>query len=504
MKSGIKRCLALLISTATLLLCICGCSDRRSSDDVAKELNFQHTAQDREVGITQSMIAYEDNYAYGIHYPSIGIDGIDNIIKNTVNGFADSFISELGSYKAHKDEELAIFTADYKTYLISDSSDHKYVSLVFEKKTSVPKNNIHRDSIRTMFFDLNGEKELQFSEVFKSGAENEISKQVINYFKSNRLYSSMTSTDKFKENTNADIDNFKRFAFNGDNVIFYFDAGALFGFDEGCVEAVISVKKLKEVITEDIFSAVLQDEYTAQKEEAPTQPAESTQNDTPASIPSGSKYIAFTFDDGPHREVTTKILDTLEKTNSHATFFVLGTRVGSYADIIKRAHSLGCEIGNHSYSHAKIRNLSVAKRMSEINQTNKLIKEITCQAPTLFRVPYGDFKGIEDDIGMPLIQWCIDTKDWKYSNCKGSQREKAKQQIISSVLVNESGGEIVLMHDLYDLTAEAFEEITEELIKRGFVLVTVSELYDIYGIELQPGTVYRTPKRDNQIKETQK
>ena len=100
---------------------------------------------------------------------------------------------------------------------------------------------------------------------------------------------------------------------------------------------------------------------------------------------------------------------------------------------------------------------------------------------------------------MPLIQWCIDTEDWKYKDKKGSgrsaaQREADKQKIVSAVLDNATGGEIVLMHDLYEMTAEAFEEIVPELIKRGFVLVTVSELYEIYGIELEPGKVYRTPK----------
>ncbi|MBQ2775496.1 MAG: polysaccharide deacetylase family protein [Clostridia bacterium] len=501
MKMFLRRCTILLICISIIPTCISGCSNGKS-DDVAQELNFQHAAQDREVGITQSMITYEDNYAYGIHYPTIGIAEIDNIIKSTVRGFADEFISTIGDYKAHKDDELAILTADYKTYLISDGSDHKYVSLVFEKKTSVPKNNIHTENIHTMFFDLNEKKDLQFSDIFKPKAEIEISKQVVNYFKNNRLYSSMTGSDKFKQNTSEDIENFQSFSFNGDKVIFYFDAGTLFGIEEGCVEAALQVKNLKDIISKDIFNAVFQTEDMPEKEETETQPSESTENNYPASIPSGSKYIAFTFDDGPHREITPRILDTLEKTNSHATFFVLGTRVGSYADIIKRANSLGCEIGNHSYSHAKLRNLSIAKRKSEINQTNKLIKEITGRTPTLFRVPYGDFKGIENDIGMPLVQWSIDTKDWKYSNCTGTQRERAKQKIVASVLDNVNGGEIVLMHDLYDLTAETFEEISEELIKRGFVLVTVSELYEIYGIDLEPGIVYRTPKRDQTTNKT--
>ncbi len=493
-----KRVASLFICIAILSLCTVGCSENRYSDDVAQDLNFQHAAQDREVGITQSLIVYKDNYAYGIHYPSIGIDAIDAAIKNTVNGLADSFTAALKDYKVHKDEDLAILTADYKTYLISDNDDHKFVSLVFEMKTSVPKQNIHKENIHTMFFDLDEERELSFSDVFKSGAEKEVSNQITGYFKTNRLYSSKTNSDVFKANTSANASNFQKFAFNGKNAMFYFDAGRLFDQSEGCVEAHIHIEKLKAFVDENIFNAVLTAENVFNQEAQSDYP-EAPQTDTPASVPSASKYIAFTFDDGPHPEVTTRILDVLEKTNNHATFFVLGTRAGSYADIIKRAYKLGCEIGNHSYSHARLRNLSAADKMSEINKTNKLIKEITGEAPSLFRVPYGDFKGIEKDIGMPLIQWSIDTKDWKYKDCTGAQREKIKQSIISSVLNNASGGEIVLMHDLYDLTAEVFEELVPQLTKQGFMLVTVSELYELYGIELEPSLVYRTPKRDRQL-----
>ena len=493
LKQFLRHFSAMVLCSAIVILS--GCSVGRNSEP--DELNFQHSAQDREVGITQSLITYEDDYAYGIHYPSIGVEAVDAAIKSCAQKIADDFIAQLGSYEAHKDDDRAILTADYKTFLTKYKDENHFAGVVFEIKTDIPGNDFHSEKILTMFFDLRSGQQLDTSNVFKRGFEVLLSEKVREYFGSNRLFSAMTDTENFKKYTAPEAANFSSFTFSGDNLIIYFDAGTAFDAEKGCVEAVIPVKSVKSAVSADILKALSLIDKTGAASSESAVPTSS--GGTHAAIPSGAKYIAFTFDDGPHQVITNRILDLLEKTNSRATFFVLGTRVGSYADTVKRAYSLGCEIGNHSYSHANLRKANAEDRRYEVNRTNKLIREITGETPTLFRVPYGDFKGIEADIGMPLIQWCIDTEDWKYKDQKGSgrsaaQRELDKQKIVSAVLDNATGGEIVLMHDLYEMTAEAFEEIVPELIKRGFVLVTVSELYEIYGIELEPGKVYRTPK----------
>lgn len=234
--------------------------------------------------------------------------------------------------------------------------------------------------------------------------------------------------------------------------------------------------------------------------EAPSQQTTSEPESKKPNLPEGVKYIAFTFDDGPSKDATNRILDTLQKYNGRATFFVLGTRVGSYPDEVKRAYSMGCEIGSHSWSHANLRKISKQERKQEINKTNAIVKEVIGVEPTLFRVPYGDYKGIQSDFNLPLIQWSIDTEDWRYKDKPGSGRTQAQrnadmQKIISSVVDHATGGEIVLMHDLYDMTADAFEQIAAQLNAEGFKFVTVHELYAIYGKTLEPGVVYFTPKR---------
>lgn len=191
--------------------------------------------------------------------------------------------------------------------------------------------------------------------------------------------------------------------------------------------------------------------------------------------------VALTFDDGP--SVYTKdILNQLEKYNAHATFFVVGNRVSSYASTIQRAYDLGCEIGNHSWSHPQLSAISVAKMQEELSSTDAAVKKIIGIAPELLRPPYG---AVDADVkkyaGKPLIHWSIDTLDW-------STRSSSKT--IASVLNNVRDGSIVLMHDIYAPTRDAAVSLIPTLISRGYQLVTVSEMAAYRGVTLQDGTIY--------------
>ena len=191
--------------------------------------------------------------------------------------------------------------------------------------------------------------------------------------------------------------------------------------------------------------------------------------------------VALTFDDGP--SVYTKaILDQLEKYNAHATFFVVGNRVSSNASTIKRAYDLGCEIGNHSWSHPQLSAISVKEMQSEISKTDSAIEKVIGRKAALLRPPYG---AVDADVkayaGKPLIHWSIDTLDWSTRN---------SSKTISSVLNNVRDGSIVLMHDIYAPTRDAAVSLIPTLIARGYQLVTVSEMAAYRGVTLKNGTIY--------------
>lgn len=193
------------------------------------------------------------------------------------------------------------------------------------------------------------------------------------------------------------------------------------------------------------------------------------------------KVVALTFDDGPGPK-TGKLLNQLDKYNSHATFFVVGNRVSRYKSTIKKMNSIGCEVGNHSYTHANLGRSSSKKIRSEIKKTNSKVKAITKTNPVLMRPPYGSVsKTLRSKAGMPLIMWSIDTLDWKTKN---------SQKTINKVMKNVKDGDIVLMHDIHSATITAGVKLIPKLKKKGYELVTVSEMAAIKGVKLKKGGRY--------------
>lgn len=195
------------------------------------------------------------------------------------------------------------------------------------------------------------------------------------------------------------------------------------------------------------------------------------------------KYIALTFDDGPG-EATNTVIDALSNNNSKATFFVLGSRVKYYEEIMLRQVALGNEIGSHTYSHKNLVRLSKKELESEINSTNIIYKQVTNKDITLLRPPYGAInENLKKTSMFPLITWNVDTEDWL---------KRDANKIADHVLNNVKDGDIVLMHDIYSETAEAVKIMVPELIEKGYTLVTVSELAKIKGVTLEKGKVYRS------------
>lgn len=194
------------------------------------------------------------------------------------------------------------------------------------------------------------------------------------------------------------------------------------------------------------------------------------------------KMIALTYDDGPAGDSTKRILDVLEKYDARATFFVLGSRIPTYYKNMQRADKLGCEIGNHTYSHIKLPSSSNSTILNEINKTNALVKQYTGKTPKLVRAPGGSTnQRVRECVNYPFIYWSIDTRDWEH-------RSAAKT--VESVKKNARDGAIVLMHDIHMPTAAASETIIPWLIKEGYQLVTVSELMEYRGIKMRAGTTY--------------
>ena len=197
---------------------------------------------------------------------------------------------------------------------------------------------------------------------------------------------------------------------------------------------------------------------------------------------SDEKLVCFTFDDGPYAPVTSKILDTLKKYDAKATFFVVGDRADTYSKSIERAAAMGCEIGTHTYSHVNLNTLSAAEMQEEISKSCAAISKYSHKKVSIIRPPEGAANDtVKANIGMPMVMWSVDSRDWDYRNADRDYQ---------TVMDNVFDGSIVLMHDLYPATAEAFARLVPELKAQGYKFVTFSELMEIRGVDVEAGEKY--------------
>lgn len=191
--------------------------------------------------------------------------------------------------------------------------------------------------------------------------------------------------------------------------------------------------------------------------------------------------VAITFDDGPSRQgLTEKIVDEFCKYDGKATFFVIGNLIsGSTGEAMAYAAERGFEYGVHGFTHEiYFDNCEEEAFLGEVRRTKEAIERYTGKPVTLLRAPGGRITQKRADlIDMPVINWSVDSEDWRYKGCSTDEiAEKNIQTIVDNVVNSVEDGDIVLMHEIYQNSYEATCRILRELDARGFAFVTVTEL----------------------------
>ena len=198
------------------------------------------------------------------------------------------------------------------------------------------------------------------------------------------------------------------------------------------------------------------------------------------------KTVALTFDDGPNGEKTNRLLNILEENKAHATFFMVGNRMESGRDTILNVLNKGNEIGSHSYSHQNMKRMRLNDVIQGEKKTREIYKSITGKDLLYTRPPYGNITSqIKSNLDTIFINWNLDTEDWLHRD---------KDKIVNAVLKDIDDGDIILMHDSYDTTVEAVEELLPELYVRGYQVVSVSELATLKNITLEQHHLYYSLK----------
>ena len=184
----------------------------------------------------------------------------------------------------------------------------------------------------------------------------------------------------------------------------------------------------------------------------------------------GNKVIALTFDDGPG-PYTAHLLDVLDQYGAKATFFLIGSKVSSQANVVRSIHARGHQLGNHSWSHPELPKLPVDQIAGEIDRTNDAIKQATGVTPAILRPPYGAVNGVVLEQlrlrGMSSILWSVDTRDWADRN---------SDIVCSRAVAGARPGAVILMHDIHQTSVGAVPCILSALKQQGYSFVTVQGL----------------------------
>lgn len=179
-------------------------------------------------------------------------------------------------------------------------------------------------------------------------------------------------------------------------------------------------------------------------------------------------YVGLTFDDGPTPGNTQNLLNALRSAGLRATMFNEGQNAQANPSLVQAEVNAGMWIGNHSWDHPHMTQLSTAQMTSQIQRTQQVIQQITGTAPRLFRPPYGEtnstLRSVEAQFGLTEIVWDVDSQDWNGASTA---------QIVQAV-GRLTAGQVILMHDWPANTVAAIPQIAANLASRNLCAGMIS------------------------------
>ena len=183
--------------------------------------------------------------------------------------------------------------------------------------------------------------------------------------------------------------------------------------------------------------------------------------------------IALTFDAGGPSEPTARILDILGKHQVHSTFFITGDWANQNPDVVRRIHSEGHEIGNHTMHHPDLRTLSDQGVCIELSQADQVISSLTgATTRPYYRPPYGTsdnrVRTLAAQIGYRTVYWTMDTVDW--------QKTATQDSITKTVMGNIKNGAIVLMHAGSQVESETLDGLMTKIEQMEYQMVPLTQV----------------------------
>ena len=360
-------------------------------------------------------------YHYTLTYPKTGIKAVDDAIKKSIYAKRDAF--------------LASNATRFHATVSATTSGH-YISFLIKNDVFLPTNQA-KSSVQTFTYNRQDKKLVTLKQFIKTEARlNRLSKEIRTEIQrqNDHLQWSAKKIDHLTQDT---WETFADFGLDGKNFTVYYEPHTLANHLSVISIPITAIDKKRDTT---VFRLNTHDK----------------------------KYVALTFDDGPNKTVTPRILETLKKHDVKATFFMLGSSVEEAPELAKAVLKEGHEIGNHSYGHENLSKMTGVEAEANINKANQLIKDATGHEPLTIRPPYGARNAeLEQLSAQPMILWGVDTLDWKTRNAASTLKE-VQQHVYP--------GAIVLMHDIHPTTADALDAVLTYLQQQGYTCVTVSQL----------------------------
>lgn len=187
----------------------------------------------------------------------------------------------------------------------------------------------------------------------------------------------------------------------------------------------------------------------------------------PAQAAACTGYVGLTFDDGPG-STTQSLLNSLKANGLRATMFNTGQNAAANPALVRAQVSAGMWVGNHSYTHPHLTQLTQAQVDSELSRTQTAIANAGGGTPKLFRPPYGETNATVQSVaakyGLTQIIWDVDSQDWN----------SASTDAIVAAVNRLTNGQIILMHDWPANTLAAIPRIAQTLAAKGLCAGMIS------------------------------
>lgn len=433
-----------------------------------------------DISLNLETIARND-YHIQIQRPSTKSETINVILQDWINEKKDSFIDKFRDTSANSKEEAPSLKIDVLTEQIKDDSYNFIFTL---KEAEQP------SETRVFNVNIKQDRELKLDDILK--IDDSTLKTLHEQLEESFFEQETSVSDSVLEHFFSDPSAWN-WSVNKNALILYINAEN----NSSTLKATVPFEALYLHFTSDITEIIdmsaeqkqerinaieaeqerIRKEKEKQKEQEKRKAEEKARQQENSPVNNGeNKYVALTFDDGPSKEVTPRILDTLAKHGAKATFFMIGNQAKALPGTAQQVAAAGHEIGNHTMDHADLSKLDAGSIRKKIGEAADSIEQATGIRPYLIRPPYGAYNDavMNDAVnqGDSLILWSVDSLDWQSRNADA---------VISEIQKEITSGAIILMHDIHPSTADALPRLLNWLESQGYQFVTVSQLLNMQG-----------------------